>query len=189
MLTNILSFVIGIVRVHAEYDPNMFGTNLHKVNERLINFPNFGAYTPCRVVRFYNGLDDIIEKNDDNPLECDNPNIILGNFEAWKRPTLLVQLLFIIESADVISDDEDWIERVYNNKHKQRIFENVPVFNTKKINLKRLCVQSLVAALEVQLFYQCPSLTEVDLKPFEQVLRNSRLVCFIHLLFNLFAIS
>jgi hypothetical protein len=185
MLTNILSFVIGIVRVHAEYDPNMFATNLLKVNERLINFPNFGAFSPCRMVRFCNGLDDVIEKNDDNPLECDNPNIILGNFEAWKRPALLVQLLFIVESADVISDDEDWIERVYNNKHKQKVLEIVPVFNAKKINLRRLCVQALVAALEVQLFYQSPSLTAVDLKTFEQVLRNCRLVA----IFNLFTIS
>ena len=78
----------------------------------------------------------------------------------------------------MISDDEDWIERVYNNKHKQKFLEIVPVFNTKKINLRRLCVQSLVAALEVQLFYQSPSLTAVDLKTFEQVLRNCRLVCY-----------
>ena len=177
MLTNIISFVLEIVRMHAVYDPNVFGANLPKINERLKYFPNFGAAcSPCRIIRFCNGLDDIIEKDDDYPLECDKPNIILGNFEAWKRPALLVQLLFIIASGDFVSDDEDWIERVYDNKQKHKFFENVPVFNTKKINLKRLCVQSMVAAMEVQLFYQCPSLTEVDIRTFEKVLRNCRSV-------------
>ena len=101
-------------------------------------------------------------------------NVTNQIFEAWKRPALLVQLLFIVASNDIVSDDEDWIERVYNNKNKHENFENVPVFSTKKINLRRLCVQSLVAAMEVHLFYQCPSLTDVDLNSFEQVLRNCR---------------
>jgi len=176
MLTNIISFVLEIVRMHAVYDPNVFGANLPKINERLNYFPNFCDCSPCRMVRFCNGLDDIIEKDDDNPLECDKPNIILGNFEAWKRPALLVQLLFIIASGDVVSDDKDWIQRVYTNKQKNKNWERVPVFDTKRINLKRLCVQSLVAAMEVQLFYQCPSLTEIDLETFERVLRNCRSV-------------
>ena len=174
MLTNILSFVLEIVRMHSIYEPSRFSTNLLKISDRLNYFPSFGASSLCRMVRFCNGLDDIIEKNDENPLECNKPNIFLGNFEAWKRPALLVQLLFIVASNDIVSDDEDWIERVYNNKNKHENFENVPVFSTKKINLRRLCVQSLVAAMEVHLFYQCPSLTDVDLNSFEQVLRNCR---------------
>jgi hypothetical protein len=176
MLTNIISFVLEIVRMHAVFDPNVFGSNLTKISECLNYFPNFGYCSPCRMVRFCNGLDDIIEKDDNNPLECDKPNIILGNFEAWKRPALLVQLLFIIGSGDYISSDKDWIQRVYTNKNKNKNWEKVPVFDTKRINLKRLCVQSLVAAMEVQLFYQCSSLTEIDVETFEQVLRNCRSV-------------
>jgi hypothetical protein len=174
MLTNVLSFVLEIVRMHAVYDPITFGTNMSKINDRLNYFPSFGAFPPCRMVRFCNGLDDIIEKNDEKPYECDKPNIILGNFEAWKRPALLVQLLFIIANGDVVSDNEDWLESVYNNKNKNENFQIVPVFDTKKINLKRLCLQSLVAAMEVHLFYQCPSLTDVDLQSFQHVLRNCR---------------